>query len=144
MRPPFAALALALAAACGPAAAPPPAEPAPAEPGPAEPAPPPPGPRAAIHPGDPPGPFALVVSFYSPGDGTDGDAIAALDRLIADQGGRDLGLIRARWGREGEVDYCFGLHGLDDAARADFLDRVQAALASSRKVNLYRDAACRQ
>jgi hypothetical protein len=85
--------------------------------------------------------YGLVVSFYSPGDGADGAAIAAFDAYLATAEG-DLELERVRWGEEGEIDYCLKLSKLTPAEKAAFVDGARKAVAGSKKVNVYPDAAC--
>src|SRR5205085_973387 len=53
--------------------------------------------------------YALVVSFTSPGNGTDGAAFERLRGVIADVGAARVGHVHGTWGKEGEHDECFDL-----------------------------------
>lgn len=109
---------------------PPDATAVPDEPQPAE-------PIAAVEPGRS---YDLVVSFFSPGDGTDAAASQRLDEAVVGV----AGVVRAtgHWGREGEHDECFILTGLSEADRAAFIAKAKAAVADSKKVNVSEQAVC--
>jgi len=85
-------------------------------------------------------PYDLVVSFISPGDGTDHEAFEHLKAIVAET----PGLVHARghWGREGEHDECFMLTGLTPTDRMAFVARVREEMAKSQKVNLGENAEC--
>jgi hypothetical protein len=124
--------------ACQPEATQPPAEPAPTteQPGGGEPTPAPTEP-VAVEAGRN---YDLVVSFFSPGDGTDH---AAEQRLAAAIAGV-AGVVHARghWGREGEHDECFVLGALSAEDRAAFIAKAKAAVEGSEKVNVSENAVC--
>lgn len=126
--------------ACQPQATQPPAEPAPTteQPGGGEPAPTPtPTEPVAVEAGRN---YDLVVSFISPGDGTDHAAAERLEAAIAGV----AGVVHARghWGREGEHDECFVLEALSAEDRAAFIAKAKAAVADSKKVNVSENAVC--
>lgn len=85
----------------------------------------------------------LVVSFISPGDGTDH---AAYDRLKATL--KSLSkvppFVSRSWGKEGEHDECFDLSGLSAPERQAFLARVKEAVRSSKKVNITENGTCNE
>ncbi|MBN9165635.1 MAG: hypothetical protein BGO98_16955 [Myxococcales bacterium 68-20] len=85
----------------------------------------------------------LVVSFISPGDGTDH---AAYDRLKATL--KSLAkvppFVSRSWGKEGEHDECFDLSGLSAPERQAFIGRVKEAVRSSKKVNLAENGTCHE
>jgi len=85
--------------------------------------------------------YDVVVSFISPGDGTNREAADALQRFVVGVG-PTLEHARGRWGKEGEHDECFDLSGLDAKARKRFLSFVKS-LAKKPKVQLGEKATCR-
>jgi hypothetical protein len=84
--------------------------------------------------------YDFVVSFYSPGDGTDGAAFERLTTIVKETKG--LTQVTGRWGREGEHDECFTLTGLGAAERAAFIARVRKEVGNSKKVNISENAEC--
>lgn len=124
--------------ACQPEATQPPAEPAPTTEPPVEGEPTPaPTEPVAVEAGRN---YDLVVSFISPGDGTDHAAAERLEAAIAGV----AGVVHARghWGREGEHDECFVLGALSAEDRAAFIAKAKAAVADSKKVNVSENAVC--
>lgn len=98
-------------------------------------------PTEPVEPGPPEDhPYDLVVSFTSPGDGTDHEAEKQLEAIVAATKG--LEHARGRWGREGEHDECFMLGGLSAADRDAFVGRVRTEVGASKKVNISEAAAC--
>jgi hypothetical protein len=86
-------------------------------------------------------PYAVVVSFMSSGQGTDG---AAFDRLQAAL--RDLPAVphvRRSWGKEGEHDECFDLAPLSPTERAQFSARVKSAIGDSDTASIADNLDCR-
>jgi hypothetical protein len=83
----------------------------------------------------------LVVSFFSPGDGTDH---AAYDRLKAmlKSLAKVPPFVSHSWGKEGEHDECFDLSGLAASDRPAFLARVKEAIRSSKKVTITENGTC--
>lgn len=120
-----------------PPSEPPPVEEPPSEEPPAEDPPPeePPPPRI-----DPAKVYDLVVSFGSPGDGTDSAAFDRLKTAIAGFSGvvHDQG----RWGREGEHDECFDLAALSAKDRAAFVKKAKAAVAKSDRTTVREKSTC--
>ncbi|MBC8070385.1 MAG: hypothetical protein IAG13_18780 [Deltaproteobacteria bacterium] len=84
--------------------------------------------------------YEFVVSFYSPGDGTDGAAFERLTAIVKETPG--LTQVTGRWGREGEHDECFTLAGLGAPERAAFIARVRKEVGNSKKVNISENAEC--
>lgn len=97
-------------------------------------------PPPAEEPPPPPTPYDLVVSFISPGDGTDQAAYERLQAIVAKYKG--VVGVRANWGREGEHDECFTLTALSDGKRKEFIAKVEASMKKSSKVNVSVNAAC--
>jgi hypothetical protein len=113
----------------------PPVEEPPAETPPAEEPPPP-----AEEP-PPPQPYDLVVSFTSPGDGTDQAAYERLKTIVAKYKG--IVQVRANWGREGEHDECFTLGELSPAKRKELIAKITASMKKSTKVTVTENAECK-
>lgn len=90
----------------------------------------------------------LVVSFYSPGDGINGDAVKAAFNLkgrFEEENKVKIVYYTVPWGREGEVDFCFDLKLLNNTKLADeFVAKVKAEIGTMAKVNIYENKVCRQ
>ena len=86
--------------------------------------------------------YALVVSFGSECCGIEDAAARALDGILARYPQKALGHTRGYWGKEGEVDECFTLDGLDAAVRTRFVSEVRAGVAR-KLVNVQENATCR-
>lgn len=96
-------------------------------------------------PGEPPKTdvrYALVVSFGSECCGTDQDAERALAAIVGRYPEKALGHTRGYWGKEGEVDECFTLDGLDTLGRARFVREVRAGV-TRKLVDVDENAPCR-
>jgi hypothetical protein len=95
--------------------------------------------------GDPPAAevrtYALVVSFFSPGNGTDGEAFDRFEAMLKKQAPAPAH-VTSRWGREGEHDECFTLAELDEAKKRAFIGKVKEAIGGSKRVNVKLDAEC--
>ncbi len=87
--------------------------------------------------------MALIVSFYSPGNGTDHEAYERLEAIIRDTKPQPA-RTRSAWGREGEHDECFTLSELAPAARQAFIARVRREVGNSKRVNIMLDEPCRE
>lgn len=85
--------------------------------------------------------YDFVVSFFSPGDGTDHRAAERLATVV--EATPKLEHVQGRWGKEGEHDECFGLAALSEDERKAFIQRAKAAVASSAKVTVETNAECR-
>ncbi len=77
--------------------------------------------------------YRFVVSFFSPGNGTDGEAIRKLDDFLATHAKKPKA-DQIRWGREGEVDYCFKLKEFSTGEQKKFIEEVQKLIGSSERV----------
>lgn len=103
-----------------------------------------PEPSAAVEPGapDPNKSYSFVVTFFSPGDGTD---VAASDRLEAFllRSKKQVPRVTGHWGKEGEHDECFSFAELSARERKAFMADVKQAIGASPKVSYREDAPCR-
>ncbi|MFY0674698.1 MAG: hypothetical protein JXQ87_14965 [Bacteroidia bacterium] len=84
----------------------------------------------------------FIVSFYSPGDGINRTAkqkfISFLENLEP-----SLSYNEVKWGREGEVDYCFALTEMKKADQDAFVKSVKELLAKADKVKFSENSPCR-
>ena len=90
--------------------------------------------------------YRVVVSFISIGEGTDAKAKEQLDELVNNHQ-RDFGMPMAseeyRWGREGEVDYCFKMKDDNSKAKDSFVRELREKFAGNKLVQIEENAVCR-
>ena len=90
--------------------------------------------------------YRVIVSFISIGEGTDAKAKEQLDELVNNHQ-RDFGMPLAseefRWGREGEVDYCFKMKDDNSKAKDSFVRELRAKFAGNKLVQIEENAVCR-
>mgnify|MGYP006902761593 FL=1 len=84
----------------------------------------------------------FIVSFYSPGNGIDRPAKTKFDKFLGDFEPA-ITYSTTRWGREGEVDYCFDLEELNAEEQEAFIEEVKQLLAKSKKVRFSENELCR-
>lgn len=85
--------------------------------------------------------FPLVVSFYSPGDGINGEAHQQFLQLLSAQE-IEVEPGMTPWGREGERDYCMTLEEMGPRSRITFINEVKQLLGDADKVRLMFDSPC--
>jgi hypothetical protein len=88
-----------------------------------------------------PGTYALVVSFFSPGNGTDRAAFDKLTAIVAKLP-KEVAQVTGHWGKEGEHDECFALTELDAKEKAAFVAQVKKEVGASDRVTIKENAAC--
>lgn len=88
-----------------------------------------------------PATYALVVSFFSPGNGTDHAAFDTLTAIVAKLP-KKVAQVSSPWGKEGEHDECFTLAELDAKEKAAFVAQVKKDVGKSNRVTIKEDAAC--
>lgn len=84
----------------------------------------------------------LIVSFYSPGNGIDRKAKAKFDTFLSDYK-PTLAYSSTKWGREGEIDYCFDLKELSPEQQEAFVASAKELLSGSKKVRFSENELCR-
>jgi len=87
------------------------------------------------------------VSFISIGAGTDGKSKDQFDQFIPvfEQKNKvKLKYEAIPWGREGEVDYCFDLTGLDTKKQTQFIAETKDLLKGSTLVQYKENEPCQQ
>lgn len=68
--------------------------------------------------------YRYIVSFYSIGTGVNGAAVQQLEGFIKQFEATNkvsVPYVPVRWGREGEVDYCFKLNGMTAVQQVAFI-----------------------
>jgi hypothetical protein len=86
-----------------------------------------------------PGSTALVVSFYSPGNGVNVAAAQKLDRIVDATKPRPA-RTSVGWGGEGEHDECFALGELAAEQKREFIARVVKEVGSEDRVHILQNA----
>lgn len=85
--------------------------------------------------------YRLSVSFYSIGAGTDGEAIGKFTKFLEEYKPKVAHEI-SRWGREGEVNFCFRLSELKPKEQEKFVAEVKKLLASCQLVHIEENRTC--
>ena len=89
--------------------------------------------------------YAFTASFYSIGEGTDGNAINSFKSYIETFNKSEnvvLAYVTTPWGREGEVDYCFVLEELSGKQRAKFIEGAKKLFTEKSLVHLNENGRC--
>lgn len=82
--------------------------------------------------------YRYIVSFYSIGTGVNGAAIQQLEGFIKQFETKNkvsVPYVPVRWGREGEVDYCFKLNGMTAVQQVSFIKESQELLKGAEHIN---------
>lgn len=88
----------------------------------------------------------FIVSFISIGSGPDGEAKIQLDTYLTDYQTKNkvkLDFKTTKWGREGEIDYCFKLSELKNKEQSSFIREVQNLLKNSTLVRYTENSPCK-
>jgi len=85
----------------------------------------------------------LTVSFFSPGGGINEKAKAVYDTFLKENYS-ELKFDEIRWGREGEVDYCFQNIALSEDKTTLFIQETKELMAKFDKVNITENEPCRE
>ena len=89
--------------------------------------------------------YSVVVSFISIGQGVDQKAIEQYNEFIAQfekENKVKINLEKVPWGREGEVDYCIDLSGLDKKIMEKFLTKTDELLSKNNLIKVEKNAPC--
>jgi hypothetical protein len=89
--------------------------------------------------------YTLVVSFYSKGQGSDYKALEDFRAFIQSFEKKHklkLKVTEARWGREGELDFCFDMNGISSSKKAKFVDGTKKVLEKSSLVHIHENVSC--
>ena len=72
--------------------------------------------------------YRLIISFISIGEGTDRNAKGILDSFLSDwkiKQKKEINYEPVPWGREGEIDFCFPLHELNEKQQNQFVREIK-------------------
>lgn len=86
--------------------------------------------------------YRLVVSFFSPGNGID----HKMKQRYAEFVGTEYPQIvyeKTRWGKEGEIDFCFQLRELTENKKDQFVGASKELLSNSSRVHIHENTSCR-
>lgn len=84
--------------------------------------------------------FQFIVSFISTGAGIDKTAKKQFEQFITEFENTNklkLNIVITKWGREGEVKYCFVLKDLERKLQEDFISKTKNTLKQSNLVRYY-------
>lgn len=85
----------------------------------------------------------LILSFFSPGNGIDGQTYGEVKALLAN----DYAAVYVNevpWGREGEKDLCLDMSALSKKERKQCIEALTQVVNSSEKVHVKQDEPCRE
>ena len=88
----------------------------------------------------------LVVSFYSRGNGINREAAGKLENFLIQYSQRthsEISYRKVPWGREGEVDFCIPLAGMNSGQRDKFISSVKELLRTAETVHIMENSPCR-
>lgn len=89
----------------------------------------------------------FVVSFISIGAGIDNKAREEFDKFVLEYSAKNkvhIVYVPERWGREGEIDYCFKLKELDSSKQQAFIREAKGLFKESSLVRYKENVAQRQ
>lgn len=89
----------------------------------------------------------FVVSFISKGPGTDGKAIDQFKTFITEFEKKKevkIPYTTARWGREGEIDFCFKMQDIKSKIQEAFISETKKLLESSDLVRYKENCPCKE
>jgi len=90
--------------------------------------------------------YSLRVSFISIGSGTDRKARKEYEQFIIqfEQSNKVTVLLeKANWGKEGEIDFCIKLTGLNNDLQKQFIQGTKDNLKDSKLVRIYENTSCK-
>jgi len=90
--------------------------------------------------------YRLNISFISIGSGTDGKAKQELLNYIKDfetKRNIKIEMETAKWGREGETDYCLKLAELNSDEQTKFISDIKELLKTSKLVRYSENTTCK-
>ena len=88
------------------------------------------------------GNYRFIVSFFSPGNGIDHKMKREYEGFISSYK-KQITYEQARWGKEGEVDFCFELKELSENEQKEFVKKSKELLSKSSRIHIYENAPCR-
>ncbi len=85
--------------------------------------------------------YRLVVSFLSKGSGIDNTAHEAFLKFVNEHPEKPKHEVY-RWGREGEIDYCFQLAEFKSKGQKEFIENVKKIIGTSDVVQISENSPC--
>lgn len=89
----------------------------------------------------------LVISFYSTGEGANHKAAETIEKFLEEFSSKSKNPVpysKIAWGREGEVDFCISLTGLDGDEQRSFLDNIRMLVKQFELIHFHENHPCRQ
>lgn len=89
--------------------------------------------------------YRLYVSFFSRASGIDHKVKESFDEFIVKYESDNNLKIEyevVKWGREGEIDYCFQLNNLSKKQQGKFITETRKILETSKLVHIRENAEC--
>ena len=83
--------------------------------------------------------FKLIVSFFSPGNGIDRKVLNIYVNFLRNCYPKII-YEKIKWGREGELDFCFTLNELEEKQINQFISESEDILSVSSRVHIYKDS----
>lgn len=90
--------------------------------------------------------YRFNVSFFSIGSGIDGKARRHYLDFIKEYEAKNnvkIAFEVAKWGKEGETDYCFKLSELKTEQQSDFISDSKELLTNAKNVRYSENTACK-
>ncbi len=84
--------------------------------------------------------YRLIVSFFSRGAGINRELKSEFEKFLKQHD--DLKYEVFRWGREGEVDYCFKLEEMTQQQQEDFVKKVSGLLNNADMIRVIENMEC--
>jgi FAD synthase len=91
--------------------------------------------------------YRLVVSFYSTGEGAEGQQISKFETFVGEYGqkfNKTVAYEKSGYGREGEVSFCLKLSEFSKNEQAKFISDSKDVLKSAKWVHFTENTTCPQ
>tara|TARA_B100000795_G_C22782854_1_gene433215 strand:+ start:1517 stop:1921 length:405 start_codon:yes stop_codon:yes gene_type:complete len=85
--------------------------------------------------------YGLIVSFYSPGNGIDHKMKQKYVDFITNNYPKII-YEKIKWGREGEIDFCFQFNELTENQINQFIKESKEVLSNSSRVHISKNSPC--
>jgi len=89
--------------------------------------------------------YRVIVSFGSPGSGIDAQTVAKLESYIITfdkEANKTIAYETIKYGKEGEVDYCFPLTELSKSKQTEFVNGINNLTKNGKIVFVKENAVC--
>lgn len=85
----------------------------------------------------------LILSFFSPGNGIDGDKLQEVKTALTEKY-PSVAVNEVRWGREGEIDLCLDMSALSSGKQKRCKADLASMVSASERVHVKHDEPCRE